>query len=615
MCGIAGYFAPTQMAGEAVLRQMVRSIAHRGPDAEGFYSHHTTGLGHRRLSIIDVSAAANQPMISQDGRWVMVFNGEVYNFREIAKELTVQLRTHSDTEVILEAFASLGPSAVKKFNGMFAIALYDVKENALYLIRDRIGVKPLYYAAFDNNVFFASELKAITCIREIAQRLQTDQDAIALYLQLGYIPQPYTIWQQVKKFPSGCYMKITADDMQLTRWWKPEQVIQPSVISDEKNAKDQLLQLMNSAVSYRMISDVPFGTFLSGGVDSSLVTALAQRNSTSKINTFTIGFYEKQFNEAAHAKKIAAHLHTDHHELMVTQEEAMQLWQTYIDTYDEPFADSSGIPTLIISQWAGRQVKMVLTGDGGDELFMGYGMYRWPQLLQNPLVRMGRRPIATTLHAVGGRYARLAWLFRYESGKHLKQHIFSQAPYFFTDGEIENLLIQPRSLPVLPVFTTSAGRRMTPAEEQSFFDIEYYLKDDLLVKVDRASMKYGLECRTPFLDYRVVEFALNLSPRLKMNRSGLKILPSLLLKDLLPPELYERPKRGFSIPLLHWLQHEWHHLLDDYLSEEVILRHGIVKYAMVSSLKKKFLDGEHYLYNRLWNLVVLHRWFEQHIRK
>ena len=615
MCGIAGYFAPNQPAGAEVLRQMVRSLAHRGPDAEGFYTDHLAGLGHRRLSIIDVSAAANQPMTSRDSRWIMVYNGEVYNFREIAKELATTLRTHSDTEVILEAFAKWGPSAVSRFNGMFAIALYDVEEKGLYLFRDRIGVKPLYYVTFGNKFFFASELKAITCLQEIARELQPDQEAIALYLQLGYIPQPYTIWQQVKKFPSGSYMKITADGQQIIRWWKPEEAIHPAVISDVKSAKDQLLQLLSSAVSYRMISDVPFGTFLSGGVDSSLIAALAQRNSATKINTFTIGFHEKQFNEATHAKQIAQHLHTDHHELMVTQEEAMELLETFIDTYDEPFADSSGFPTLLISRWASRQVKMVLTGDGGDELFMGYGMYRWPQWLQNPLVRMGRIPIGAALQALGGKYARIAWMFRYSNTELMKQHIFSQAPYFFTDTEIESLLMHPASVPVLPSFATTAGRHMTPAEEQSFFDIEYYLKDDLLVKVDRASMKYGLECRTPFLDYRVVEFALNVSPKMKMNRSRLKILPSLVLKELLPPELFQRPKRGFSIPLLQWMQHEWHHLLDDYLSEEIISRHGVVRYATVSSLKKKFLAGEHYLYNRLWNLVVLHRWFEQHIRK
>ncbi|MEP7128065.1 MAG: asparagine synthase (glutamine-hydrolyzing) [Chitinophagales bacterium] len=615
MCGIAGYFAPNHLFSKVDLERMTRCLAHRGPDAEGFFADDITGLGHRRLSIIDVSSEANQPMTSSNGRYTMAFNGEVFNFREIAAELVVPLHTHSDTEVMLEAFAKWGPEAVSKFNGMFTIALYDLYEKNLYLFRDRIGVKPLYYAVLGNEICFASELKAITAIEQVSKKLQPDNEAIALYLQLGYIPEPFTIWQQVKKFPSGSYMKITAVGQQLIRWWKPEDGVQATVIEDEKIAKEKLSQLLTSAVNYRMISDVPFGTFLSGGIDSSLITALAQSNSETKINTFTIGFEEEQFNEATYAKKISGYLNTNHHEIIVTHRQAMDLVEESMDTYDEPFADSSGIPTLLISKWTRQQVKMVLTGDGGDELFMGYGMYRWPSLLQNPLVKLAKTPIAATLSVLGGKYARIAWLFRYKEQQSVQQHIFSQAPYFFTAGEIENMLVKKSPLLSLPVFSAHVERKLSPAEQQSFFDMQYYLKDDLLVKVDRASMKHALECRTPFLDYRVVEFAMNLSQKLKMNRSQLKILPTRLLADFLPPELFKRPKQGFSIPLLKWMQHEWRYLLDDYLSETVINKHGIVHYDAVELLKKKFFAGDHYLYNRLWNLVVLHRWFEQHAQK
>ncbi|MBK9731372.1 MAG: asparagine synthase (glutamine-hydrolyzing) [Chitinophagaceae bacterium] len=612
MCGIAGYFAPHHSFGANVLEQMTRCMAHRGPDAEGFFRDENAGLGHRRLSIIDVSSDANQPMSSHDGRWVMIFNGEVFNFRDIAKDLSVSWRTQSDTEVMLEAFSKWGPEAVKKFNGMFSIALYDVHEKNMYLFRDRIGVKPLYYALFENTVFFASELKALTLPKEIRTQLQTDREAIALYLQLGYIPQPYTIWQQVKKFPSGCYLKITETTQEFTTWWKPQDAVHSEVIKDEEQAKKQLHELLSSAVNYRLISDVPFGTFLSGGIDSSLITALAQQNSATKINTFTIGFKEEQYNEAAHAKKIATFLHTDHHEHIVTYKDAMNLVEEAMDIYDEPFADSSSIPTLLISKWTRQQVKMVLTGDGGDELFMGYGMYYWAKLLNRPLVKFARAPIASALSVMGEKYRRISWLFRFNDDQNIQQHIFSQAPYFFTEEEIKGLMKAPSLLASLPVFTSQVKRTLSPEEQQSFFDLQYYLKDDLLVKVDRASMKYALECRTPFLDYRVVEFALNVSQQLKMSRNALKILPAKLLSDLLPKELFNRPKQGFSIPLLKWMLHEWRYLIDDYLSEETIREHGIVNVPEVEAMKKKFFAGEHYLYNRLWNLIVLHRWFRQH---
>jgi asparagine synthase (glutamine-hydrolysing) len=610
MCGIAGYFAPQNSFDVDVLQNMTRCLSHRGPDAEGFFRDDCVGLGHRRLSIIDISEAANQPMRSHDGRWMMMFNGEVFNFQDIAKELSVPLQTHSDTEVILESFAKWGPEAVSRFNGMFTIALYDVREKCIFLFRDRIGVKPLYYAQLHNQLFFASELKSLLTVSHLRNSFQLNQEAIALYLQLGYIPQPHTIWQQVKKFPSGHYLKVTSQGEELRAYWTPESVLQPRVIEDEKTAKENLLTLLTDSVTHRMISDVPFGTFLSGGIDSSLVTTIAQQNSSEKIKTFTIGFKEEQFNEAGHADRIAAHLHTDHHEFMVTYQEARELLEEALDIFDEPFADSSCIPTMLLSKWTRQHVKMVLTGDGGDELFMGYGMYNWARLLDSSVIQFSKKPIASALSMMGGKYKRASWLFRFSSDQNLQQHIFSQAPYFFTEEEIESLMVSKTELTSLPLFTKNVSRKLSPEEIQSFFDLQYYLKDDLLVKVDRASMKYSLECRTPFLDYRLVEFALNLSQDLKMNRQQLKILPTLLLKDLLPSELFDRPKRGFSIPLSQWLQNEWRHLIDDYLSEKKIRQHGVVNAEVVNEIKRKFFSGQTYLYNRLWNLVVLHRWLD-----
>jgi asparagine synthase (glutamine-hydrolysing) len=322
---------------------MTKCIAHRGPDAEGFFSDDLASFGHRRLSIIDLSTAANQPMISQDERWVMMFNGEVYNFRELASALKVSLRTHSDTEVMLESFAAFGPEAVSQFNGMFAIALYDRRDKLMYLFRDRMGVKPLFYLQEGNRWFFSSEIKSLLVADEGKRHLTINNEAVSLFLQLGYIPEPLTIWNEIKKFPAGNYLRITKSDHDFHSWWKAEDKISATVISDLKTAKHQLRELLESAVRYRMISDVPYGVFLSGGIDSSLVTAIAQQQNVLPVKTFTIGFKEEKYNEADQAGKIATHLKTDHHEFTLSYQDALQLCDQSMDAYDEPFADSSAI--------------------------------------------------------------------------------------------------------------------------------------------------------------------------------------------------------------------------------------------------------------------------------
>ena len=614
MCGIAGYFAPQQTFGGEVLEQMTSCLAHRGPDADGFFRDNTVGFGHRRLSIIDLSSAANQPMHSRDGRWVMMFNGEVFNFHDIARELAVPLRSHSDTEVMVESFAKWGPGAVSRFNGMFTIALYDKSEQILFLFRDRLGVKPLYYTHYGHNLFFASELKAITKVNEVSEKLQLNHEAVSSFLQFGYIPEPLTIWREVRKFPAGYFMKITKEGTELQAYWKAEDAIRPDVVTDTESAKENLSSLLESAIQYRMISDVPFGTFLSGGIDSSLVTAFAQKNSNHPVRTFTIAFKEKKYNEAIHAAKVASYLKTDHHEFTLTYQEAIVLVEESMDIFDEPFADSSAIPTMLLSKYTREKVKMVLTGDGGDELFMGYGAYRWANRLNNSFIKTFRYPIASLLSMGGNRSKRAAHLFRYGGKENLPLHIFSQEQYLFSEKESGDMLHREFNRHYqVNGHAKNLSRSLLPNERQAFFDLKFYLKDDLLVKVDRASMRYGLECRTPFLDFRIVEFALNVSEKLKMKGNELKILPRLLLRDHLPADLFERPKWGFAIPLKEWLKSELKYLIDNYLNEEIVTDSHMVNWNQVLFLKKRFFAGEDYLYNRLWNLIVLHRWLQKNL--
>jgi asparagine synthase (glutamine-hydrolysing) len=360
-----------------------------------------------------------------------------------------------------------------------------------------------------------------------------------------------------------------------------------------------------------MISDVPFGTFLSGGIDSSTVTAIAQNISNQPIKTFSIGFKEAKFNESEHAKKVSDYLQTDHHEFIVTENDALGMVDKMLSAYGEPYADTSAIPTMLVSKLARKHVTMTLSGDGGDELFLGYGMYDWAKRLNNPLVKLMRQPIALVLSQMGNRYKRASGVFNYKSNKRIKSHIFSQEQYFFGEEELDELL-QPeyRQHILFDEDFTHLKRNLSAQEEQSLFDIKHYLKDDLLVKVDVASMQFSLEARTPFLDYRIVEFALNLSEDLKKKNGTTKYLLKEVLYDFVPKKLFNRPKWGFSIPLAKWLKNDLHYLIEKYLSEEMVAKNAIADFEKVRSLVNRFEKGEDFLYNRLWVLIVLHKWME-----
>ena len=610
MCGICGIFPFDKEKNFNELEKMILSLGHRGPDSNGFFSDDTIGLGHTRLSILDISDLANQPMYSHNNRYVIVYNGEVYNFKEIANELKINFQTHSDTEIILETFIQLGVDFVHKLNGMFAIAIYDKHKKELFLFRDRLGVKPLYYYYKDGNFLFASELQTLTGAATIKSNLQIEKKSIAYFLHLGYIPEPYTIYENIFKFPAGYFLKINEIDFIFNQYWNIEKKIDQHLISNFQSAKKELSELIKSAVNYRLISDVPYGCFLSGGTDSSISTAFAQQL-TGNLNTFSIGFKESKYNEASYAKKVANHLHTKHHEYIIPHTEAIALIDDMITTFTEPFADSSAIPTMILSKLARREVKMTLSGDGGDELFFGYGTYKWAERLSNPIIKKLRKPIAFSLSKLRLRERRAASLFSYKDEYSLKSHIFSQEQYLFSQDELNQLL--STKYHILPHIQEpiSRNRKLTPKEGQSFFDITNYLKDDLLVKVDRATMKYGLETRVPFLDYRIVEFAINLSPTLKSKEGIDKYILKEILYEHVPKQLFERPKWGFALPLKEWMQTELKYLIDANLNADIVNTYNIVNYNYVLKLKEAFFKGESFLYNRLWALIILHAFLKR----
>jgi asparagine synthase (glutamine-hydrolysing) len=501
-----------------------------------------------------------------------------------------------------------GTSFIQRMNGMFAIAIFDTLSEKLFLCRDRMGIKPIYYYQDETLIAFSSELKGILALRPDIS-LSLDKDAVEEYLHLGYVPEPLTMCKEVKKFPSGHYAEISKSGFELHSYWNIADKILPETLKDEQSAKQQLKQLLNSAVRYRMISDVPFGTFLSGGIDSSLVTAIAQSNSDEPVNTFSIGFTESKHNEADYARQVAKHLGTRHHEFTVSEKDAIGMIDQMVDAYDEPFADSSGIPTMLVSRLAREHVTMTLSGDGGDELFLGYGSYTWAKRMSNPLVKAFRSPIHSVLSSLNdNRYRRAA--FHFQKSAHPLRHIFSQESYYFNELEVSRLLIGAKNKTVVQETIVGLKRKLSPEEEQAFFDMRYYLKDDLLTKVDRATMQFSLETRVPLLDYRIVEFALNLDKSLK-NKDGIqKYLLKEVLYDYVPKSFFDRPKWGFSIPLDKWLSTDLNYLIDQYTSKEMCEKYGLIRFEELDKYRQEFKKGRTYLYNRLWQIILLHRHLE-----
>lgn len=610
MCGITGFYSFQNKFSEENLRSMTQALAHRGPDAEGFFQDGICGLGHRRLSIIDLSDLANQPFYSQNQQFVLCFNGEIYNYQALRKQLQtayqIQFKTQSDTEVLVEGFAREGEGFIKKMNGMFAIAIYNKKEQSISLFRDRMGIKPLYYFWDEQNLVFASELKSLLQLPQIAKNL--NQLAVAQVLHLGYISAPETIFKNIYKVEAGQFLKVSMKGLEKKQYWSLKDVFTQKYLFDEQHVKADLLKLLQQSIQYRLVADVPVGVFLSGGIDSSLVTALAAEQSNVAINTFSIAFEEQAFNEAPYAREVAKYLQTNHHEFVLSNQEAKQILPELLNIYDEPFLDSSAIPMLLIAQKTREKVKVTLGGDGGDELFWGYGSYIWAKRLARPEIRFSKGLLSFLLKLFPKTsFQKASKLIQITGRKQPLSQIFALEQFLFASPDLEKVLKdKPQNF---PDFSPISQDWM---ESQAFFDLQRYLPDDLLVKVDRATMQHSLEARVPLLDHQVVKYCLKIHPHLKYRQGESKYLLKQILYDYLPSEIFKRPKWGFGIPLHQWLKNDFHWMIDENLSDVVLKRYDLVDVKFAQKIKQQYLAGNNAYYNQVWALLILHQFMRKY---
>lgn len=608
MCGITGIWSTTHVNTQDAA-QMTQRLSHRGPDAQAVYitPDQAIALGHRRLSVIDLSDSANQPMHSANGRYVIVFNGEIYNYVALRRELMqlgFQFKTSSDTEVLLVAFEKWGSAVLNRLEGMFALAILDQQLNKIFLARDRVGKKPLYYYCSAGMFLFASEPKAIVGYPGCKLRINTD--ALYDFLQVGYIPAPLTPWLEMRKLPAGCWAEVNSpSEIKVHEYWNVIAEVPYQIENSPQGVATQFHNLLSEAVAKRLRSDVPLGALLSGGTDSSLVCAIANEQLNGKLKTFNIGFDDQKFDERQYADAVAKMLGTEHYSFTLSSADSLHYVEEYLTHFDEPFADTSAIPTMMVSKKTREQVTVSLTGDGGDELFLGYGSYRWAERLRS--WKYLGKPLSGMLKRLPAPLSKAGEMF--DAPIEVRQHLFSVEQGFFSRQELTKIIAAPYKK---FAYTTQNITGKTEAEQQALFDFNYYLKDDLLVKVDRASMRYALECRCPLLDHKVVEFVTALPVQFKIQDGVQKYLPKKALEAYLPKDLIYRKKWGFSVPLEKWLRTELKYLIDTYLSDAVLSRHGLVNAAEVKVLVKRFQNGESRLYHRIWVLVVLHYWLHIH---
>ena len=632
MCGIAGFriLEGNAASWAADLPAAVQSIAHRGPDDHGLWldAEKRTGLGHRRLSILDLSALGHQPMLSRCGNWVMVFNGEIYNFKEIRRQLEPlgrQFAGTGDSEVILEAFAQWGPEAVTRFIGMFAIALWHKPSGELHVLRDRLGVKPLYYYWDDKAFCFGSELKALRAFS--GWRATIDPDALNDYLRYGYIADPRSIYQQVFKLPPAHRLVLGPNGtVSLHRYWNVLDHVGQRNNRGESELADELEALMIDAFKYRMIADVPVGVFLSGGVDSSVVAAILQKHGGQQIKTFTIGFDDPAYDESPFADEVARHLGTEHHCRILRVEDAQRLLPRWGELYDEPFADASGIPTLMVSQVAAEQVKVVLSADGGDELFSGYNghtamLQQWdgikgiPQQLRGLVAGFvngigaarldaffAARPAGGVAQLAAPAFAKLARIGDRVGARGVGE-LFDQALAHFRREEAASLTGQRRvTRDLADIYPGADGEKLC------LWDLNHYLPADVLTKVDRATMAVSIEGREPLLDHRLVEFAFSLPFAMRRGSLGTKHLLKKVLYRYVPRPMVDRPKRGFGVPVNAWLAGDLRRFVDEHLAPEVISRQGLFDPATVGRYVQRLQLGDSSVQQRIWMLVAFQMW-------
>lgn len=643
MCGLTGYWqvaGDSAEASEAIARAMALQITHRGPDDSGVWVDAVAGiaLAHRRLSILDLSPAGHQPMASPGGRYVIVFNGEIYNHLELRAGLpSIAWRGYSDTETLLAAFEAWGIEAtLKKCVGMFALALWDRETRSLTLARDRMGEKPLYYGWQGDAFLFGSELKALRAHPAFCGEI--DRDALALYLRHNYVPAPYSMYRGIAKLPPGSWLTLTTNAAAVspapTFYWRACDAAQAGARRDlsDETAIAALDALLRRATGGQMVADVPLGAFLSGGIDSSTVVALMQAQSSRPVQTFTIGFHEAGYNEAEHAHAVAAHLGTEHTELYVTAEQAMAVIPRLPALYDEPFADSSQIPTFLVAELARRHVTVSLSGDGGDELFGGYNRYVWASRIWRSLgwaprpLRAALAGILTTLPpaAWNGVFAGLSLLlpkrWRYANPGD-KLHKLAGILAVRSPEEIYLALVSHTDRPASVVIgsrepvTVLTDRRQwadVPDFESRmmYLDQMTYLPDDILTKVDRAAMGVSLETRVPLLDHRVVEFAWQLPLSIKIRDGQTKWLLRQVLYRYVPRELIERPKMGFGIPLDVWLRGPLRDWAESLLDEAKLRQEGYFHPEPIRQKWREHLSGQRNWAYYLWNVLMFQAWLE-----
>jgi asparagine synthase (glutamine-hydrolysing) len=650
MCGIAGLLRPFVDTPadelEAIAWRMAARLRHRGPDDSGVWVDPTSGvaLAHCRLAILDLSQQGHQPMKSGNGRYIVVYNGEIYNFPELRRELESlghSFRSSSDTEIMLAAFVQFGvETAVKRFTGMFAFALWDRQTRTLHLARDRIGEKPLYYGWSNGTFLFSSELKALRVHSD--WRLEVDRDALGLLLRHDYIPAPHSIYRGIKKLMPGTVLHLAAGDVQALRlpdpvaYWKLISVVEEGArnpfTGSEDEATARFEALLRDGVARQMVADVPLGAFLSGGIDSSTVVALMQAQSPRPVRTFTIGFHESSHNEAVHARAVAAHLGTDHTELYVSPNEALEVIPRLPTIYDEPFADPSQVPTFLVAQMARRQVTVSLSGDGGDELFAGYPRYTmacklWRRIGRIPrAVRVAAASLLTGLEAetwegglgwvarllggkqwsgrVGDRIHKVADILAWTSLEDYYRRVVSRwkAPEQVISGSVE--------LPSWPAEVTQV-QTAGLMDRMQFWDMISYLPDDILVKVDRAAMAVSLETRIPLLDHRVVEFVWHLPQRFKRHGTETKRLLRRVLFKYVPKDLIERPKMGFGIPLDVWLRGPLREWAESLLNPHRLKREGFLNAELIATTWREHLSGSRHWHFYLWSVLMFQAWLEK----
>jgi asparagine synthase (glutamine-hydrolysing) len=639
MCGIAGLVVAVTTGAKRTLQRMGDNLAHRGPDGAGIWLDSVAGIGlaHRRLAVVDLSPAGAQPMQSADGRWVVTFNGEIYNHRQLRATIesheSIAWHGHSDTEVLVECLARMGvEETLRRANGMFALAAWDRFEHRLYLARDRMGEKPLYVAWIQGGIAFASETKALRSVPGF--RATPDQEAIGLLLRYGYVPAPRAIYCDCYKPLPGCYLRLDGARLnpptgasEFQSWcqpyWRLASVAGEGLKRQREASPDEMTseldRLMHESISLRMVADVPVGVFLSGGIDSSLVAAIMQHRSNRPIRTFTIGFKEAGFNESLHAEAIASHLGTEHQMLILHADDALGRVSELPQIYDEPLADPSQLPTTLLAEFTRQHVTVSLSGDGGDELFFGYKRYFNSQRLWSHYrhIPKGLRQLAAgaldkLLPILPGHARRLGRIAGTLSGTSAAELHWVFAG-LWPNGA--NPAAESLTLPTDPCRDCWAEAEIPgSAERMMYFDQVCYLPDDLMVKTDRASMSVALEVRMPFLDPAIVDFAWRLPHSLKQRGSSGKLLLRELLARYVPRALFEREKQGFAVPLDAWLRGPLRAWANDLLAEERLREEGHLDARLVRATWQMHLSGRRDHAHALWAVLSLQAWLERQRR-